>query len=237
MRTAFVRLVIAALFFAAAAAFVTEARRARRAADTRQRIATLQYARTEFAIDDEEEEAPLVQLPVGGLQDDRLHQQTLANYWRAQYEVLTDPAGLLAQEGAASDPELLLLAANAAFRMALNNQADERAANVERLDRVIEDYATVLRADGNYRDAAFNYEFVVRLRDNLAGTRNATRIPENLGVPIPSPDLPVGPTIHGYPGGPPGELPGSEFNTIAPMPFEERDANDPGMGQVLRRRG
>ncbi|MGE0703694.1 MAG: hypothetical protein AB7N65_27785 [Vicinamibacterales bacterium] len=236
MRTAFVRLVIAVLFFAAAAAFVTEARRARQAADVRQQIATLQYARTEFTIGDEEE-APLVQLPIGGLRDDRLHQQTLANYWRSQYEILTDPAGLLAQEGAASDPELLFLAANAAFRVAQNNQADERATNVERLDRVIEDYAAVLRADGNYQDAAFNYEFVVRLRDLLAGTRNAQRIPENLGVPIPSPDLPVGPTIHGYPGGPPGELPGSEFNTIAPMPFEERDANDPGMGQVLRRRG
>ncbi len=236
MRTAFVRLVIAALFFAAAAAFVSEARRARQAADIRQQIATLQYARTEFAIGDEED-APLVQLPIGGLQEERLHQQTLANYWRSQYEILTDPAGLLSQEGAASDPELLFLAANAAFRTAQNNQTDERATNVERLDRVIEDYATVLRADGNYQDAAFNYEFVVRVRDLLAGTRNAQRIPENLGIPIPSPDLPVGPTIHGYPGGPPGELPGSEFNTIAPMPFEERDANDPGTGQVLRRRG
>jgi hypothetical protein len=237
MRTVVGRLLIAAVFFVAAVAFAAEARRSRAAASAYERIATLQYARTSFVVDEEEAPPPAVPLPVGALADESTWQRALASYWRVDYDSLADPAGLMAEEGAASDPELLFLAANSAFRLALARQTDDRAVNVERLDRVMDSYADVLRADGNHRDAAFNYEFTVRLRDLLAGTRNAQRIPENLGIPIPSPDLPVGPTIHGYPGGPPGDLPGSEFNTIAPMPYEERDANDPGMGPVLRRRG
>ena len=62
---------------------------------------------------------------------------------------------------------MLLLAANAAFRASAPQGADRRDA-VERLDGVIRAYAEVLRKDPSDADAAYNYEYVVRLRDTLA---------------------------------------------------------------------
>ncbi len=68
---------------------------------------------------------------------------------------------------AVSDPSLLLVAANAAFRNSAPQVGDRKAA-VERLDGVIQAYADVLRKDPNNADAAYNYEFVSQMRDTLA---------------------------------------------------------------------
>lgn len=238
MKTVAGRLVIAVLLFAAAAAFVSEARRSRQAADTHERIATLQYARSSFAFDDEEAPA-MVPLPFGALADERLRQQALTSYWRVEYDTLTDPGGLLGQaaDTAATDPQLLFVAANASFRSALERQGGDRAAAVERLDRVVDAYAEVLRSDPSYTDAAFNYEYVSRVRDRLARGAKPPRPREGTPQIIPSPDLPTGPTIHGLPGGPPPEIPGSDFRTLAPMPYDEREETDPGQGPAPRRRG
>lgn len=232
------RLIIAVLLFAAAAAFVSEARRSRAAADTRERLATLQYARTSFAFADEEAPAT-IELPIGALADERLQQEALASYWRVDYEALTDPSGLLGQSAdtAAADSELLFLSANASFRLANARPAADRAAAVERLDRVVDAYGEVLRNNPAHSDAAFNYEYVSRVRDRLARGAKPPRPRDGLPPVIPSPDLPIGPTIHGDPGGPPEEIPGSDFRTLAPMPFDEREETDPGQGPAPRRRG
>lgn len=239
MRTVAGRLVIAALLFAASVAFVAEARESRRAADRRERIATLQYARGSFTLDDEAETSRL-RLPIGALQDEGLQQRALASYWRAEYQGLTNPTAFIASAGrdVAADAGLLFVAANAAFRDAQGRTGGDRAAAVERLDRIVDAYAEVLRTDPAHADAAFNYEFVSRYRDRVA-TGKPPRARSLEGVPpvIASPDLPIGPTIHGVPGGPPEEIPGSDFRTIAPMPYDEREETDPGQGPAPRRRG
>ncbi len=237
MKTVAGRLLIAVLLFAAAAAFVSEARRSRQAADTRQRMATLQYSRTSFVFDGEEAPA-MVPLPFGALADERLRQQALASYWRVEYDALTDPTGLLGQSSeAGDDARLLFVSANAAFRAAEARQGGDRAAEVERLDRVVDAYAEVLRGDPGHTDAAYNFEYVSRLRDRIARAAKPPRPREGVPPVIPSPDLPIGPTIHGLPGGPPEEIPGSDFRTLAPMPFDEREETDPGQGPAPRRRG
>ncbi|MGE3512946.1 MAG: hypothetical protein AB7N65_29135, partial [Vicinamibacterales bacterium] len=102
-------------------------------------------------------------------------------------------------------------------------------------------YADVLRADPGRADASFNYEYVARFRDRLAKLRPRDRTPKNLfkadDPVIESVDLPTGPTMYGRPGGPPPEIPGNQFKTIAPMPYDEREETDPGRGATPRRRG
>ena len=103
--------------------------------------------------------------------------------------------------------------------------------------------ADVLRAAPELADASFNYEFASRFRDSIASGRPMSRgararaVAEALNPPVPSADLPTGPTLHGRPGGPPPEIPGSDFKTIAPMPYDEREQTDPGRGATPRRRG
>ncbi len=171
-------------------------------------------------------------------------EQAAVTYWRSDYGTLTDPIALAEAAGAdaASDPGLMLVAANAAFRQAQASAAD-RIRTVERLDGVISTYAEVLRAAPEMADASFNYEYAARFRDSIASGRPMSRgararaAAEAMTPPIPSADLPMGPTMHGRPGGPPPEIPGSDFKTIAPMPYDEREQTDPGRGATPRRRG
>jgi hypothetical protein len=240
MKTAFGGLLIAVLLLVVGALSWGEARATRRLADAHQRLAILQYDLP----DDEEGVATMVSRlpgPAAALHEDEERYRATVTYWLARYESLTE---LTSGTGAPapSDPAILMLAANAAFRASAPQGPDRRAA-VERLDGVIQGYADVLRKDPNFVDASYNYEFVVRLRDAVAkapparglrpGKPAAAAPPADLHV-----DLPPGPTIHGRPGGPPEGTDMSDFKTITPMRYDEREEQtEPGRGRVIRRRG
>lgn len=235
-------LILAVLLFAAGAVAWSEAQFTRKVAQSHLRLATLHYDP-----DDESTRGGVMLLnrlpwPVGSLGSDvERHKATVA-YWLSRYSILTDMASGTGQP-APTDPELLFVAANAAYRSSAPRSTDPKSA-VERLDGVIQAYADVLRKDPTCSDAAFNYEFVARLRDVLAREKPGTRAardrraaaspkPEEVSV-----DLPPGPTIHGHPGGPPQGEDMSDFKTITPMRYDEREEQmDPGRGRVIRRRG
>ena len=73
---------------------------------------------------------------------------------------------------------------------------------------------------------------MVKLRDQIAkgpqrGARDAKKGP--VVPPDESVDLPTGPTIHGRPGGPPEGESMSDFKTVTPMRYDEREEQmDPG---------
>jgi hypothetical protein len=81
----------------------------------------------------------------------------------------------------------------------------------------------------------------VKLRDQVAkgpqkGAKDASKTPPP--PPDISVDLPAGPTIHGRPGGPPEGESMSDFKTVTPMRYDEREEQmDPGRGQKLQRKG
>lgn len=240
MKSVTAGVVIALLLFLAGAASWKEARLSTRLADAHLRLATLRYD-TEDDID----EALSVwnRLPflaTGSVAEDvRRHRATTA-YWLERFDTLTTLTTAGGQ--ASADPQLLLLAANASFR-ASAPYAGERKAAIERLDAVMQAYADVLRRDPARSDAAFNYEFVARMRDTLAkmppsrpGAKDRQppgKKPVNISV-----DLPAGGTVHGLPGGPPEGTDMSDFKTITPMRYDEREEQTlPGRGKELKRRG
>ena len=65
------------------------------------------------------------------------------------------------------DAEVLLAAANAAFR-SHEREGGAGPAQVQRLDGVLQAYAAVLKAAPKHMDAAYNYEYVSRVRDQVA---------------------------------------------------------------------
>jgi hypothetical protein len=239
MKSAIGGLLIAVLLIAAGALSWSQARATRRLADAHERLATLHYD-----LDDESDATTVVldRLPwaAGTVRDDVQRHRATVTYWLSRYESLTD---MTSGSGAPAptDPAVLLVAANAAFRASAPQSLDRRSA-IERLDGVIQAYADVLRKDPTYADAAFNYEFVAKLRDSLAKAppagraardRKATPKPEDVSV-----DLPSGPTVHGRPGGPPEGTEMSDFKTITPMRYDEREEQmDPGRGSKIRRKG
>jgi hypothetical protein len=155
----------------------------------------------------------------------------LVDYWNGRYDSVTATG--------AADAESLLIAANASFRKA-QREAGARLPSVERLDQVMQAYAGVLKNGGFHRDAAFNYEYVARLRDALAKSRPSP------GRPTAAPaaaaprgdDLPAGRTAHGRPGNHPPNATGEEFEVITPMDYGEREAQpEPTPGRPPRRKG
>jgi hypothetical protein len=176
-----------------------------------------------------------------------------AAYWDKRYGALSlarDASGELVE----TNPDILFLAANAAYRTGWRPDGEGPAA-VRLLDGVISNYAEVLRKVPGHIDAAYNYEFAVRAR--LAAVRGpqpqrqdgaAAEGPDTPPTGPPTAgdgfepgryDLPAGPTIHGQPGAPPEDSDGSKFKTLVPMRPDERQADPDRSGEGGRpaRRG
>jgi hypothetical protein len=211
MKQVATRFVFAIVLFVAAAFAWREGRRLGAEADARERLATLRFVGMDGA---------------------------KARYWRGEYQRLTalpSPAG-----DRDPDPEMLLVAANAAYRNA-QHDAGSRQAQVQQLDVLLQSYSSVLKSDRFVPDAAYNYEFVARLREttgrggktSTAGSARAANPPEPRAV-----DLPTGPTLHGRPGGPPPGTKGEEFEIITPMEFGDRESQpEPNAGGRPLRKG
>jgi hypothetical protein len=153
----------------------------------------------------------------------------VAEYWRGEYDRVAAASDTTADTSA----EGLLLRANASFR-ASQRAARSRQDQIQQLDAVLQNYATALKAPIFVPDAAYNYEYVARLRESLNKPRAATLPPPEVSA---AGDLPGGPTIHGRPGGPPPSSKGEEFQIITPQEFGDRETQpepNPG-GKPLRK--
>jgi hypothetical protein len=150
------------------------------------------------------------------------------DYWRGKY----------AAAASADRPDAdLMVAANAMFRQA-QSQPGPGPISVERLDRTLQAYAAVLKNAGFSKDAAYNYEFVARLRDATARSKPARQPSSPRATPAAPDDLPAGPTIHGRPGEHPPDTRGDEFEVLTPMDYGEREAQpEPTPGRPLPRKG
>jgi hypothetical protein len=160
----------------------------------------------------------------------RVTLQEQSEYWSGNYDAVTSVTS--------DDPDALLTAANAVFRKA---QRDSRPAPaVEQLDRALQAYASVLRnapSTSQQRDAAYNFEYVARLRDAVAQPTRRVARPTPPSAAPPD-DLPTGPTIHGQPGTHPPDTRGEQFDVLTPMDYGEREAQpEPTPGRRVPRKG
>jgi hypothetical protein len=225
------RAAAALLLFGAAFLARGEAGLARAETDAWQQLVTLRY-----------DAAATAQPPDGALaaalgdvvQAGRRH--ALVEYWLGRY-------GDLVERGSGStDPDVLFVAANAAYRSARRDGAIGPE-GAKRLDPVLQGYANVLKAAPHHADAAFNFEYVARLRGYLERMKPGPAVkgggeePRGAG-PIQTTDLPRGPTVHGVPGGPPVNVTIEEFEILIPRESGQEEA-PPGeaQGRKLRRKG
>lgn len=238
--TVIARAVAAGLLLTAAWLSWSEATLAARVADARQQMATLQ-----FTIDDGL--APSASLSdylpgaQGRLADDIRRIRATTAYWIGAYD------DVIEERSQELDPEILLTAANAAFRASERDPGSSQQEQVQRLDGVLQAYAAVLKASPRHADAAYNYEYVSRVRDQVAA-RVAGKTPPVAVPTVPARahstgsgqagDLPGGNTIHGRPGGPPPEAKAEEFQVIAPMEYGDREAQPEATpGGKIQRKG
>ena len=231
-------LVSAIVLALAGAVFWMVGQTERRVADVHLRLATLQYTSARAAGDEVSQSLDLERrVPVVGEKSaaDVRDTTATAKYWQSDYAGIApqkDAAGAVAE----TDPEILLLNANAAFRT--SQASGDRAEAIRKLDGAIKNYADVLKANPR-EDAAFNYEYALRLRDALGKVRaSAPFKPTPRMVAEEGADLPAGPTLHGSPGAPPEKTDMSQFKIVIPKRGEERKDNpEAGKGGTKVRKG
>jgi hypothetical protein len=152
-------------------------------------------------------------------------QRASANYWQGNYAALASTATGTTGIPEDDDAELLLLSANASFRKAVKENRTPQAL-ARSLDDVLKGYGAALKADPESTTAAYNYEYVVRLRTALTSGRGAT---------MPAPRQM---NMQGEQGEPPKGSRQSDFNVIVPLRPEERQEQlDPGAGAEFKRKG
>jgi hypothetical protein len=218
-------------------------------ADVHKQLAMLHYADAQSEGSEVEQALGLERrVPMLGkaAETDARGARASAGYWRTDYAAIApqhDANGVITE----TDPAILLLNANAAFRA--SQAAGDRLDTVRRLDTVVKNYAEVLKApacgasdracDGRAVDAAFNYEYAIRTRDMLAKQRGpAAKAPAKMARAADETDLPSGPTVHGKPGAPPAAVDMNQFKIVIPKRGEERkDAPDAGKGGQKIRKG
>ena len=147
-------------------------------------------------------------------------------YWQRNYAAIvpqqSDPVGTVPSDNV----ELQLVTANAVFRSG-EAQAKDKATYLQAIDAGIAAYASVLKNSPREEDAAYNYEYLVRIRDEVdkgkkkPGGEATMRGPEGAaGKP---------PTIESTMG---------DFKIYIPLESQERQENGvAGKAGAIKRKG
>lgn len=138
-------------------------------ADTERRVVAQDLKNTEAHLDTAERYLGYASLlpwvGSGPVNDVRARKASLL-YWQRQYAAIiprqTDPVAAIP----ADNVELQLVVANAVYRNG-QTQAKDKQTTLDALNLGIGAYATVLRNSSRHDDAAFNFEYLVRLRDDV----------------------------------------------------------------------
>jgi hypothetical protein len=200
------------------------------AAQVHEQMATLQSSAAATGVSIPGWLTPLATL----LDSDVAAHDIVAAYWSGDYRSLADRD----RSVTANQADVLLMSANAALRRA-QREAAGRPLTSERLDQILQAYAAVLKNSGVDGDAAYNYEYIARLRDAAARAKPRSEPPSRTPVRNPRPgEVPDGPTIHGRPGTHPPATKGEEFEVLTPMNFGDREAQpEPTPGVRLPKKG
>jgi hypothetical protein len=204
-----------------------------------QDLATLNYDAPESALGDPDADTEryfqyasrIPGIGRGPLQDLRARDAAW-RYWQRQYGRLVpvegDPLGRVAGENVA----LQLTVANAVYRSSAA-LAKDRQATLQALDAAVNAYLGVLKNSTRNEDAAFNFEYLVRVRDDIAKGRRKSAFPTS--GPASADNTP-----HGEPGAPPQGTNTGDFKVHVPMESEEmqkKAGEQAGQGQERKRKG
>ena len=174
-------LVGAILFAVVGMASLTASRFQARMADAQQQVSTRQYPAAKESLEAAEGYLDYGRwLPGIGetsLKEVRARQATL-QYWQGDFQSVlpaqAEPVALVDE----SNVELQLVVANAAYRVG-QAQAKDRESLIQALNEAASGYSTVLKNNVWHEDAAYNYEYIIRLRDEIAKGRRP---------PVPQPE-------------------------------------------------
>jgi hypothetical protein len=211
------------------AGFISAGRFERNMADAQEYASTERYDEARARLD-----AADAYLPYGrwiprvgaAAENDVRARRAALEYWQRNYAAVlprdADPVGGVE----ASNLELQTIVANAAYR-AGQASATDRQSTLQAFDEAIGGFQTVLKNDTWSEDAAFNYEYAIRTRDEFAkGRRKASGAPRG-----GDPQL-------GQQGEPAKSGDSRKFEIYVPLNGNERTkAGEAGKGTNIQKKG
>ena len=145
----------------------------------------------------------------GPLNDLRTRRAEL-RYWKGEYAAISSPQLESGSAVGTDNIGLQLVAANAGYREG-RLQAKDKQATIQAVEAGMQAYLGVLKNTARQEDAAYNYEYLVRLRNDLLEGRANFRVPKAQFDP------------NGLSGSILSRGNGAEFKTRIPLQNEERD--------------
>jgi len=149
-------------------------------ADAQQRLATLQYATASESLAEAEQYADRARFVPWLGRDERqeIRARTAAvQYWQKQYDAVVPAQAEPVAAVGDDNVELQLVVANAAHRLGQARSKD-RPSTMKALEEAASGYLTVLKNNTWHPDAAFNYEYIVHMRDELAKGKQPPQPPK-----------------------------------------------------------
>jgi hypothetical protein len=156
------------------------------------------------------------------------------SYWRKDYAAILEETATTGENEKILSPSLRFIRANARYRAITGKQNREKV--IRDLGQSIRDYAKTIETDPTFTDAAFNYEFLLMLRDDIAGGRRSTPFRH----PGAQKSLDRMKEIHGEQGAEPAFKVPQQMKVLVPREGDE-DPNkrgpEPGKGSATKKRG
>ena len=221
-------LCMSAVFALLGAAFLGLGRLDRDMAHAQQSVSTLKYDEADQTYANVERYADygsrLPWIGHGPVNDIRTRRAQL-QYWQGRYAAVTsqqpDPVSAVPVENVG----LQLVVASASYRLG-RIQAKDKQSTLKAVESGIQSYQTVLKNAPHSEDAAYNYEFLVRLREELLQGRVTPNAPS-------APDDPNGRVGIVFERGD-----ASRFRQYVPLDKEERDkTGNPAKVAPIKKKG
>lgn len=227
MRTAAGYFIFVVVFVLAGIGLLMASAFERDMADAQQHLSTMRFdeasASLAKATTDARYATWIPSVGVSAQKDIRLRQASL-DYWQRRYDAIiprqSDPVGAVE----ADNVNLQMVVADAAYRVGQGTTKD-KASTIQALDEAISNYLSVLKNDRWDEDAAYNYEYLVRLRDDIAKGRKK-QVDEGVQSQL------------GTAGAPAKSASTKEFQIYVPLQGNERtEAAQAGKGTPVKRKG
>ena len=157
------------------------------------------------------------------------------SYLRQDYAAILKETAATGEDENSFSPSLRFIRANARYRAITEKQGREQV--IRDLGQSIRDYARIIEAEPMFTDAAFNYEFLVILRDSLASGRHPAPFRQR-GAQIPPMDQTK--NVHGDEGALQGAKVTQKMKVWVPKEGDEDTEKRgllPGKGSATKKRG
>jgi hypothetical protein len=171
----------------------------------------------------------------GAVRADVLARRNQVSYWRQDYAAILEETAAAEENERNVTPSLRFVRANARYRAITGEQSREKV--IRGLGQSIREYERIIESDPAFTDAAFNYEFLLMLRNDIASGKRPAQISLQ-GAQKSPPDQTQG--MHGEQGAEPKEKARQKLKVIVPKEGDEdphKRGQEPSKGSATKKSG